>query len=65
MAELDQSINGGHEYGIQIGPDIYYYADEVHTDEYGKLHWSCRYSDHIREGWIGPEGEIILKYIRM
>lgn len=58
-------VNGGHLYGIQIGADCYYWADEVHTDNHGKLHWTCQYPDHVREGSRGPEGEIVLKYIRM
>ena len=54
--------NGGHKYGIQIGSDCYYWADELHTDEFGKLHWTCQYADHVRRGCRGPEGEIILRY---
>jgi len=56
------SVNGGHPIGIQIGSDCYYWADEVHTDDFGKLHWTCQYPDHVRRGTRGPEGEVILKY---
>lgn len=59
----DEPPNGGHRYGIQIGSDNYYYADEIGTDEKGQLVWTCRYPDHLRKGSRGPEGEIILEYL--
>jgi hypothetical protein len=56
------STNGGHLYGIQIGADCYYWADEVGTDSKGQLTWTCQYPDHVRRGSRGPEGEVILRY---
>jgi len=60
-----EPLNGGHRYGIQIGSDCYYWADEIGTDKGGQLAWECRYPDHLRRGHRGPEGEVILEYLVM
>lgn len=57
-----EKINGGHKYGVQIGPDLYYYADKVWTNPYGKLEWECEYDNRIQRCKIGPEGEVIIEY---
>ena len=56
------TVNGGHRYGIEIGSDLYYYADRVWTNEYGKLEWECKYEDRIQHCKRGPEGEVIIEY---